>query len=453
MEKTTILAVDDQKASRYLLEFHLKKWGFKPLLASGGTEALEVLRENAVDLILSDQTMPRMDGMEFLKIVKSRYAGIPFIMVTAHGSIEKAVASIKEGAYDYIQKPFNRDELLTTIKRALSHYRLSEENKKLKDHLRCLYSFQNIVTKSSLMMNALNLAEKVAENPNTTVVIYGESGTGKEVLARAIHFAGERMENRFVAVNCAGIPTTLLESELFGHVKGAFTGADSDREGKFDVAQHGTLLLDEIGDMPFDIQAKLLRILQERTYEKLGSNKPVKTDFRVIATTHRNLKKLVKEGQFREDLYHRINSFPITLPPLRERKEDIPFLTDHFLNQLRNELGKQLPGISQEAMNALLRYHWPGNIRELKNCVERAAIMTGGELIRSKHLIICEEETPADEGGKMHIPLDFDAPDVSLDNIIGRVLQTALERCNNNKSLAAELLKVNRKIFYRSRKV
>lgn len=449
MDEATILIVDDKKSDRFLLEFHIREWGFIPVAASSGTEAIEILKTNHVDLILSDMMMNGMDGLQLLNEIKARYNDIPFIIITAYGSIEKAVTSIKKGAYDYVLKPFNPDDLLATIQRSIQHQRLSRENKKLKEHLHNQYSFQNIITKSPVMMRVLKLAERVARSPMTTVAIYGESGTGKEMLARAIHFAGESMENKFVAINCAGIPSTLLESELFGHVKGAFTGADRDRRGKFDLAQHGTLLLDEIGDIPFDIQAKLLRVLQERIYERLGSNTLVKADFRVIITTHKNLENLVKEGKFREDLYHRVNIFPIVLPPLRERSDDIPLLVDLFLDQFINELGKKLPGISHAAMDILLKYHWPGNIRELKNSLERAVIMTDDELIRPEHLILAKRTADPDECGKLHMHITLNPDEISMDSIIKRVLELALERCGNNKSLAAEFLKVNRNIFYR----
>ena len=456
-EGATILAVDDDDKCRLLLELHLKIMGFNILLAGNGVEALEILGNNHIDLIISDQIMPKMDGIRLLKEVKLKYGDIPFIMITAYGSVQKAVTSIKEGAYDYIQKPYKDDELFAVIRRALDHYRLSNENRKLKGHLKELYSFQNIVTKSPEMIKALKLAEKVAANPNTTVALYGESGTGKEILARAIHYGGARMENRFVAINCAGIPSALLESELFGYVKGAFTGADRDKEGKFDIVQKGTLLLDEIGDMPLDLQTKLLRVLEEHTYERLGSNKPVKADFRVITATHRNIKEMVKNGKFREDLYHRINIFPITLPSLRERREDIPLLVDYFLEQLRNELGKPLPGLSQKAMDIFLSYNWPGNIRELKNCLERAAILSQNELIRPEHLTIDyglskEEKMLSDEKDKLQIRIDLSSKETSLDTIVDNVLQKTLEKCNNNKSLAADMLKINRKIFYRREK-
>lgn len=451
-KKTTVLIVDDEESDRLFLEYHLNNWGFRPLLASNGLEALRVIQENQIKLIISDHVMPEMDGLALLKIVKERYGGIPFIMATAYGSVEKAVISIKEGANDYLQKPINPDELKATINRSINYHKISEENLKLKEHLRSLYSFQNMTTMVPAMEKALRLAEKVAKIPDTTVAIYGESGTGKEVLARAIHFAGEGMENRFVAVNCAGIPSGLLESELFGHVKGAFTGADKDRRGKFELAQGGTILLDEIGDMPWELQTKLLRVLEERSYERVGSNKTILMDCRVIAATHRNLEKLVKERKFREDLYHRANTFPITLPSLREREKDIPILANHFLGKFREHIGKKLPGISESAMNILMKYPWPGNIRELKNCIERAMILANDELISPEHLIIRNsflEKEIFDDFVKINFDITLDRDDLSMDKIINRVLQIALERCHHNKSRAAEFLKVDRKIFYR----
>lgn len=448
-----ILVVDDEKSARFLLQCQLEQWGYAPLFAADGLEALECLRSHPVDLVLSDQVMPRMDGIGLLREVRSLYGELPFVMVTAHGSIDQAVKSIKEGADDYIQKPLNMEELRSTIERCLIYRRLSRENEKLKDYLRGLYSFQNIVTTSPAMIRALQLAEKVARSPKTTVAIYGESGTGKEVLARAIHFAGESMENPFVAINCAGVPSSLLETELFGHVKGAFTGADKDRAGKFEIAHGGTILLDEIGDMPLEIQAKLLRVLQEQTFERLGSNTPLQADLRVIIATHKNLAEMVQQGRFREDLYHRVTTFPIFLPPLRERREDIPNLADYFLNQFRSQLGKPVPGLSQRALDLLLEYRWPGNIRELKNCLERAAILTDGELIKPSHLIIShgalDRRMPAGDSGKIRFQVELKPEECSLQAIIDRVLETALEKCGQNKSKAAELLRIDRKIFYR----
>jgi DNA-binding NtrC family response regulator len=427
------------------------------LSAGSGQDALGIIRKTPVDLIISDQMMPVMDGIDLLKRVKSVQEDIPFIMLTAHGSIDRAVAAIKEGAYHYLTKPFNAEELQTIIRRALDFRRLSRENKELKTYLSDLRGFRNIITQSPRMMTAIKLAVKVAQSPYTAVSIYGESGTGKELFARAIHSASGCMESRFVGVNCAGIPSGLLESELFGYVKGAFTGADRERKGKFDMARFGTMLLDEVGDMPPDLQAKLLRVLQERTYERIGSNRQIKADFRVIATTHRDLGKMVREEAFREDLFHRINIFPISLPPLRDRREDIPLLADHFLMQFRSELGKPLPGISDEAMKILENYDWPGNVRELKNCLERSAIVINQEIITPAHLILPGIPKPGEKGpvlfnedkDMIHLCLDFKKEEFSLDAAVNQILKEVLERYGRNKAQAADVLKVNRNIFYR----
>ncbi len=310
------------------------------------------------------------------------------------------------------------------------------------------------------MRAPLELAAKAAEVPDMPVAIFGESGTGKELFARAIHSASGCPKSRFVGLNCAGIPDGLLESELFGHVKGAFTGADSEREGKFGKAREGTLLLDEIGAMPFELQAKLLRVLQERAYEKVGSDKPVAASARIIAATNADLEALVKDGKFREDLFHRVNAYPIALPPLRERKEDIALLADYFIEKFRSHCGKHVPGISEAAMEMLREYSWPGNVRELKNCIERAIIVNNGELVRPEHLMLkpnatignaraCKSGPGPDADGKISIRLDFDPQDFSLDAVIAATLVRVLESCGNNKAKAAEMLKVSSNIFYR----
>jgi DNA-binding NtrC family response regulator len=429
----------------------LKRLGFSVTTASGGAQALDLLEQQNYELLISDLRMPDMDGISLLEEMRTREINIPFIIITACGSIESAVVAMRRGACDYLEKPFHPDNLQLTVQRAIDFNRAITENRQTMAYLQERYTFQNIITVNPAMKTTLEMAAKVSTSPRTTVAIYGESGTGKEVLAKAIHFASKGLLNNFIAVNCAAIPEALLESELFGHIRGAFTNAETERVGKLSLARGGTILLDEIGDMPLSLQAKLLRVLEERTYEKVGSNTPICLECRVIVATHRNLSDLVHRGTFREDLYHRINVIPLTIPPLRERLEDIPLLINHFINQFRHHQGKQLPGISKAAINRLTQHRWPGNIRELRNVMEYAAIMVHDELIRPEHLRIAatEYEQPTKQtcGDDFHLCVTAD--NLSLETIINQALHIALERCAGNKSQAASLLKVDRKRFYR----
>ncbi|MBT0664590.1 sigma-54 dependent transcriptional regulator [Geobacter pelophilus] len=447
----TVLVVDDEPVSLHLIERILKKIGFMVFPATGAQQALEFLGQRKFDLVISDLYMPQMDGIKLLEEMRRHELNTPFIIVTASGSIGSAVDAMRKGACDYLEKPYNPETLKFTVNRAIEHHRALSENRQIKEYLKENFTPLNIVTVCPAMKATLEIAAKVAASHQTTVAIYGESGTGKEVLAKAIHFASTGVPSGFVAVNCAAIPESLLESELFGHVRGAFTGADKDREGKFSLACGGTLFLDEIGDMPLLLQTKLLRVLEERTFEKVGSNRSLPADFRVIVATHRDLAEMVRKGTFREDLYHRINVVPLLVPPLRERLADIPQLTDHFLDQFRRHHGKSLPGISRKAIEQLTSYHWPGNIRELRNILEYAAILVSDELIRPEHLRInAIENNPSDTplpGVNFNITLPEEG--VSLEAITGQVLQMALQRCGGNKSQAAALLKVDRKRFYR----
>ncbi len=446
-----ILIVDDDKVSLLMLKKHLLKQGHEVFSAANGFDALSLLETETVDLVISDLIMPKMDGVQFMHSAKEKYPTLPFIFCTAHGSIESAVSAIKEGALDYLEKPYHLQALDVVLQRSLEFRRLSNENAKLKKHYSERFSFHSIVTQSPIMHQTLELAARVAASPKTTVSLTGESGVGKEVLARAIHCESGCLPDSFVAVNCASIPESLMESELFGHVRGAFTGAEKEREGKFSLARGGTVLLDEIGDMPIALQAKLLRVLEERTYEKVGSNVPIKANFRVIVATHRKLAEMVEQGTFREDLFHRINVVPIAIPALRERTEDIPLLVDYFLGLFRDHQGKSLPGVSQKAMDAILSYSWPGNVRELRNVLEYATIMVSDELIRPEHLRLSANEQPPGtaDAGMVDFHLNVPADDLSLDTLTAKILEIALHRCSGNKSKAAALLKVNRKMFYR----
>jgi DNA-binding NtrC family response regulator len=393
--------------------------------------------------------MPGMDGHALLQFIKEKHAYLPVIMLTAYGSIEKAVEAMKAGAIDYLTKPIQGEALRLVVDRTLKYSRLDMAIREQKQFLASQYGFDSIVTRSTMMLESIGLAGRVAEIPNAAVAIYGESGTGKELFARAIHYVSGCPESRFVGVNCAAIPYSLLESELFGHAKGAFTGADKDRPGKFDMAQKGTILLDEIGDIPFDIQPKLLRVLEEGCYERVGSNKLINVNMRVIATTNHDLEEQVASRKFRKDLFYRINRFPIFLPPLRERKEDIPLLAEHFLEKFRQDLGKPLSGISQAAMNMLIERKWPGNVRELKNLIERAAIITDGDLIRPEHINDDTRSRRRPDTDMVHLDIKIPADNFSLSKVTEHVQEIILKRCNGNKSKAAELLKVSRTQFYR----
>ena len=393
--------------------------------------------------------MPEMDGVTLLRQVRSRHPKLPFVLVTAHGSVDGAVAAMKEGADDYLLKPINWDELLLVVARLLDHSRLRDSYDRMLDSEREKFSFQNISSNSPSMGDILAAAQQVATSGRTTVSIFGESGVGKEVLARAIHVASGKSMTSFVAVNCAAIPEALLESELFGHVKGAFTGADRDRDGKCSRAHRGTLFLDEIGDMPLALQPKLLRLLEERVYEKVGSDHHVAAEFRVIVATHCNLDECSKQGTFRRDLYHRLNVFPITIPPLRERREDISQLSEHFLESFRQHQGKPLPGLSQAALDLMMAHDWPGNVRELRNLLEYATIVTTGDLIRPEHLRLPPPGAGREDAAEDRITLSFNysPEEFSLDAVNRQVIEWAMEKCNN-KSSAARLLKASRKLFY-----
>ena len=461
MSQPTILVVDDQQIMLLLLETHLRQAGFTPLAASSGAEALALLEQRQVELMISDLVMPEMGGIQLMELVRERHPGTPVIVITAHGSVEGAVEAMRRGAYDYLEKPYNPDDLRMTIQRALDYRHMVLENEQIRGLLRERFTFQSIVTVNPAMKEVLELALKVVPARQTTVAIFGESGTGKEVLARAIHFAGKGFPNSFVAVNCAAIPEHLLESELFGHLRGAFTGADRDREGKFSLARGGTLLLDEIGDMPLQLQSKLLRVLQERVFERIGSNDQIAADCRVVVATNRDLREQVAAGLFREDLFHRINIFPLTIPPLRERREDIPMLCEQVFEQLRQHLGKPLSGISDQAMRLMLDYPWPGNVRELRNRLERAAILTEDGVIQPGHLGFggspgagAVHPAPGSDcagaPGSVGYTLTLPANELSLEALTDRILAITLERCGGNKSRAAQLLKIGRKAFYRS---
>jgi DNA-binding NtrC family response regulator len=385
MEKARILIAEDEQTQRDLLSGFLQKEGFWVSAVPNGKEVLRSLDQDFFDLILLDYKMPELDGFQTLQEIRRLYPDIPVVMMTAHGSVETAVASMKAGALDYLTKPIDLDELLLIFQKALERSRLVQENRDLRVRLQERYAFDNIVYGSPKMEEVMGLVSRVAPS-QATVLITGESGTGKELIANAIHHASPRSGRPLVKVSCAALPEALLESELFGHEKGAFTGALQRRIGRFEEADGGTVFLDEIGDLSPGIQVKLLRILQEKEFQRLGSNATLKTDVRILAATHRDLGEAKDKGLFREDLYYRLNVISIHLPPLRERREDIPLLIDHFLKKFSKINQKDISDLSKEARVLLLRYPYPGNIRELENLMERAVVLSRGEIITTQDL-------------------------------------------------------------------
>ncbi len=380
-----ILIVDDEEVIVRSCTRVLTEAGYEVISAADGPAGLARLSDTTIDLMILDIMMPRMSGLEVLRRVKEGYPDIDVIMVTGLAEIDTAVKSMKLGAFDYLAKPFDPDELRLAVQRALERRELLRENANLRTEIGAKYRFENIIGSSPAMQKVYRLISQCAPT-NSTVLITGESGTGKELIARAIHYNSLRREKPFLAVDCNSLSETLLESELFGHVKGAFTGAVSNKTGMFEAADGGTLFLDEIGNLSLSIQAKLLRVLQEREYRAVGDTRSRTTNIRLLTATNKNLPEMVAEGTFREDLYYRINVFPIQMPPLRERCEDIPALAFHFLKAFREELGKDVAEFSDPAMDALVHYQWPGNVRELENIVHRAAILANGTLIREAHL-------------------------------------------------------------------
>lgn len=448
-DKTPILVVDDEENLRHMLKVLLGKQGYQVDLAANGEDALRMALGTNYDFILSDINMPVMDGAEFL--TKAVAAGIQstVIMMSAYGTMDTAIECMKKGAYDYISKPFKNDEILLVLKKAAERERLKSENKRLKEELKREYSFSDIVSRNQRMQEIFSLIRKVSDF-KTTILILGESGTGKELIARALHRNSGRKNAQFVAVNCGAIPHALLESELFGHVKGAFTDASTDKTGLFEQANGGTLFLDEIGEMPLLLQVKLLRVLQDEEIRPVGSSTVKKINVRVVSATAKDLEQEVAANRFREDLYFRLNVLGITLPPLRERSEDTPLLADHFLAKYGERFGKGGVRLSQEALRVLVGYHWPGNVRELENCMERGLLLCEGDLLDVEAL-------PESLRGKSN-PREAAAnilPDMlsikKAEEILEReLIKRALEKTGGNRTHAARLLEIShRSLLYK----
>ena len=439
MAETRVLVVDDEQSMRELLGIMLKQVGYDVTLADGGETAVEALKNDAFDLVITDLRMRKVDGLAVLRAAKEHSPRTVVLVVTAFASTETAVEAMKLGAYDYVTKPFKLDELRLTIANALERKRLQDENRELKRQLRREHGFEGFIGKSQRILDVFETIRKTADS-GSTVMITGESGTGKELVARAVHLESARRAGPFVSVNCGAIPETLMESELFGHVKGAFTGAVASTEGLFAAADGGTLFLDEITEIPQTVQVKLLRATQEREIRRVGDTRDVKVDVRLIAASNRDLTKAVADGVLREDLYYRLNVIPIHMPPLRERIEDIPLLVAHFVARITKGVGKSVQAISPESLAILERYHWPGNIRELENVVERAIVLGSGELL-SPESLPPHLHAPRDEQAvSVEIPpTGMDLED-TLSRIENRYIRLALERSGWLQVRAAELL-------------
>jgi two-component system response regulator PilR (NtrC family) len=383
--KPRVLIVDDEASMREMLRIVMRRDGYDVIVAANGREAIDTLQRERVDLLLSDIRMPDVGGVDVLRAAKDANRDIIAFMMTAFASTETAVEAMRLGAVDYFTKPFNMDELRLKVRQHVEAMRLKQENVLLKRVLNSSHEFCNIIGRSNAMLDLFKMIETIART-NSTVLITGESGTGKDLVARAVHYNSLRREHPFVALNCGGLPETLLESELFGHMRGAFTGADTNKKGLIEVAERGTIFLDEIGEMTQTMQVKLLRVLQDRRFRRLGGTDEVQADIRVIAATNQDLQKMVAEGRFREDLYYRINVIQVHLPPLRDRREDVPLLADHFLSKYAHGIEKPVRGISHEAQALLMAYHWPGNVRELENVIERAVALEPTPLVLPESL-------------------------------------------------------------------
>jgi DNA-binding NtrC family response regulator len=430
---TRILVIDDDQGTCHLLARILQKEGFEVVAENSPLNAINSFKGNNFDLVITDFYMPEMNGLELLAEIKKINPDVDVIVMTAFASVDNAVEAMKKGAYDYIVKPFQNDDLLLSIKRVLEKRRLAEENKYLRAELSKRYSFHNIIGKSPAMQDIFNLIERVADSDATALLI-GESGTGKELVARAIHFSGKRKDKNFVAINCSALPDTLLESELFGHTKGAFTGATENKQGLFEYANGGTLFLDEIADTSPSVQAKLLRVIEDKKIRKLGDNREIEVDVRIITATSRNLRKLIDENTFREDLFYRINVFPLNIPSLRERKEDIPLLIDHFLKGRKR--------IHSSALDILTNYNWPGNVRELENMIERLVVFTPSETVMPDDLPSEVKDTVCK---KINSSLSYqEAKKQVIDEFNQNFIACTLRQTEGNVTKAAEKLKLDR---------
>ena len=444
MTKQTILVVDDEKSMCDFLEIMLNKEGYEVTSTTSGEQALELLDNNLYSMVLTDVKMPGVDGFEVLRKTKEVSPDTVVIMITAYGSPEGAVTAIKEGAYDYITKPFRVEEVKLTIKKSLERSTLIKENIRLRQAVEDRYKFWNLIGKSPKMQRVYELVEKVSQT-KANVLITGESGTGKELVAKAVHFNSARKDRSFVTLNCGAIPENLLESELFGHMKGSFTGAIANKRGLLEMAEGGTLFMDEIGELPLPLQVKLLRVIQEREFKRVGGIEDIKVDVRIISASNQDLQLKVAHGSFREDLFYRLNVIQIKIPPLRERKEDIPLLVNHFVRKYSADTGKEIEGISPEALELLLGYNFAGNVRELENMIERSITLETTPMIADRHIRSYLNERMISKG----IPPTLEIPEEGMD--LNKVVEDlekafilkALEQTDGVKKKAAEILGMN----------
>ncbi|MFP4171641.1 MAG: sigma-54-dependent transcriptional regulator [Candidatus Hydrogenedentota bacterium] len=444
----TILIAEDDAAQREIIEDILSQDGHEVDAVESASAALEAVEADFYHILLTDLRMPGMDGLELLRRVKGVQPDVEVIVMTAYASVSTAVTAMKEGATDYLAKPFDKEQLLVVVNKALDRMELRQENRQLRELVTQASSLGNIIGESESMQAVFRIAQR-AVPIDSTVLITGESGTGKELVARYIHFAGPRKEEPFIVVNCAAIPDTLVESELFGHEKGAFTGAEASRQGKFEVANGGTIFLDEIGDMRMESQAKLLRVVQDGVVERIGATQPRQVDVRVIAATNQNLREKVDEGLFREDLYFRLEVLPIRMPPLRERARDLPLLIAHFREKLSQRLGRPAPGFSPDAVAAMRAYAWPGNVRELENTLEQLFILSDSETITASDLPAKLQEQAHGASGGFSLPPDG----VVLEDLEYEFIRQALDRSGGQIKEAAELLGISYKTLqYRLKK-
>ena len=445
-QKNTVLVVDDDDTHRTMLKTLVGGWGYNVAEADDGSTAIEKVQERPFDLILMDVRMLKVSGIEALERIKAINPAIPITIMTAYSSVETAIDALKKGAYDYLTKPLDFDKLRLTIERAMEHVRLKEENRILRENLGKHFDMQNIIGRSPAMLSLLETVAHVASS-EATVMITGESGTGKELIAGVIHYNSPRKDGPLVKINCAAITETLLESELFGHEKGAFTGADRRKEGRFYQANKGSIFLDEVSEMPLSMQVKLLRVLQERELTRVGGEKVIPVDVRVIAATNKDLDELKNEGAFREDLYYRLNVVCLEIPPLRERRDDIPLLARHFLGMFADKNNKEIKGFTPGAMDLLIRYDWPGNVRELMNAVERGVVLARTEYLDDKDFVMIQ--TPLQEPCDTSSYLDHDMP---LEEVEKAAILRMLESVDGNKSETARRLGITRKTLHKKLK-